>query len=163
MSWEKAGFGGGCHWCTEAYFTNLLGVKKVEQGWISAAAPNDGPSEAVIVHYDALRIPLSVLIAIHLHSHSSTSRHKLREKYRSAVYVFDAGLIGPVQKMIAACASDFDEPIVTEVLEFRSFESNTERYQDYYRKNKGSAFCERYIQPKLLSLQSQYAAYFNAT
>lgn len=31
----KVGFGGGCHWCTEAVFMSLRGVTKVAQGFIS--------------------------------------------------------------------------------------------------------------------------------
>ena len=36
------GFGGGCHWCTEAVFQPLEGVSEVRQGFIRS----DGPDEA---------------------------------------------------------------------------------------------------------------------
>jgi hypothetical protein len=36
---NKNSFGGGCHWCTEAVsFKLLIGVHKVEQGFISSTA-----------------------------------------------------------------------------------------------------------------------------
>lgn len=89
MPLQKIGLGGGCHWCTEAYFLSLKGVEKVEQGWIASTPPNDAFSEAVLVHYDPSQIPLPVLIAIHLHTHAATKAHAFRSKYRSAVYVLE--------------------------------------------------------------------------
>ena len=80
MALEKIGFGGGCHWCTEAYFQSLKGVEKVEQGWISSSAPDDAFSEAVIVYYNPAVIPLNILIAVHLHTHASTKNHSFLKK-----------------------------------------------------------------------------------
>tara|TARA_B100000795_G_scaffold173674_1_gene130984 strand:- start:4871 stop:5212 length:342 start_codon:yes stop_codon:yes gene_type:complete len=34
----KIGLGGGCHWCTEAVFMSLKGVRSVRQGWIASDA-----------------------------------------------------------------------------------------------------------------------------
>ncbi len=31
----KIALGGGCHWCTEAVFQSLKGVKLVEQGYVA--------------------------------------------------------------------------------------------------------------------------------
>lgn len=156
---EKIGFGGGCHWCTEAYFQSLKGVEKVEQGWISSTNPNASFSEAVIVHYNTQIIPLSILIAIHLHTHASTANHSFREKYRSAVYVFD-DKIEAIQELISENQADFKEEIITQALAFKEFKSNVEKQQDYYKKNKEAIFCERYISPKLRMLESKYANYF---
>lgn len=87
---QKIGFGGSCHWCTEAIFRSLKGVTTVEQGWITSDGENHTPSEAVIVSFDASEIKLETLIAIHLHTHSCTANHDLRSKYRSAVYTFNS-------------------------------------------------------------------------
>ncbi len=83
---QRVGFGGGCHWCTEAVFQSLRGVESVEQGWIKSDPPFDTFSEAVIVAFDTLVISLEVLIDVHLRTHASQVDHSFRSKYRSAVY-----------------------------------------------------------------------------
>ncbi|MDP5231207.1 MAG: peptide-methionine (S)-S-oxide reductase, partial [Cellulophaga sp.] len=85
---EEIGFGGGCHWCTEAVFQNLKGISNVSQGWIASDKNNTAFSEAVIVEFDSHKIDLKTLIQIHLQTHKSTSNHSMRKKYRSAVYTF---------------------------------------------------------------------------
>lgn len=159
MNIKRIGFGGGCHWCTEAYFQSLIGVEKVEQGWISATAPNEAFSEAVIVHYNPIEISLPILIAVHLHSHAATKTHSFREKYRSAVYVF-TDEIENVKEMIKENQIDFEALIITQVLSFENFKLNSEKQLNYYIKNKKGVFCERYITPKLQLIESKYSRYF---
>lgn len=159
MSIGKIGFGGGCHWCTEAYFQSLKGVEKVEQGWISSTTPDDSFSEAVIIHYNPIVIPLKILIAIHLHTHAATKNHSFRKKYRSAVYVFN-GKIAEAQKLISECQVDFDEQVITQVLLFNQFKLNTEQQHNYYKKHKEGIFCKRYISPKLQMIEKEYAGYY---
>jgi peptide-methionine (S)-S-oxide reductase len=85
---SKIALGGGCHWCTEAVFQSLLGVIKVEQGYVESIGDNSSFSEAVIVYFNSDEISVKTLIEIHLHTHQSTSNHSMRHKYRSAVYTF---------------------------------------------------------------------------
>ncbi|WP_201746378.1 peptide-methionine (S)-S-oxide reductase [Veronia nyctiphanis] len=65
---KKVGLGGSCHWCTEAIFQSLKGVVHVNQGWLSPATEPDAFSEGVIVSYDESKIPLDVLIEIHVYT-----------------------------------------------------------------------------------------------
>ena len=158
---QKIGFGGGCHWCTEAYFQSLIGVEKVEQGWISSDFPNDTFSEAIIVYFNAEIISLRVLVAIHLATHSATNSHNFREKYRSAVYVFDKKA-ADVQVIIDDNQADFKDKIITKALNFVDFKINIETQQNYYKKNKEGQFCERYISPKLQLLALQFSKYYKS-
>jgi len=157
QSLEKIGFGGGCHWGTEAVFQSLKGVQKVEQGWISSSAPTDTFSEAVIVHYDKAEIELITLLQIHLHTHSSTSQHSMRKKYRSAIYTFSKLQEQSVLELMPILQQDFDQPLITKVLPFVDFKENKEQYQNYYYSNPQLAFCQTYIEPKLSFLKKRFS------
>ncbi|SFR48356.1 peptide-methionine (S)-S-oxide reductase [Litoreibacter janthinus] len=159
MNQIKIGFGGGCHWCTEAVFQSLRGVSKVEQGFIKSIAPHDGFSEAVVVKFDPDVIPLKVLIDVHLRTHASTSQHKMRGKYRSAVYTYSSDQADCVQRHIKEAQSDFDEPIVTMTLPFDGFKPSLERFQRYYETNPRKPFCTAYIDPKLSKIRRLFGQY----
>ncbi len=154
---EKAGFGGGCHWCTEAVFASLRGVERVEQGWIAPAGEEvECVSEAVIVHFDPVKIPRDILVEIHLRTHNATSDHSMREKYRSAVYTFSKEQYEEMEAILRKKEPLFDKPLVTRVYPFGTFRPNSEKYQNYYAKNPKKPFCQRYIEPKLTMLLEEY-------
>jgi peptide-methionine (S)-S-oxide reductase len=153
----RIGFGGGCHWCTEAVFLSLKGVQEVEQGWIASQPPDDAFSEAVIVTYDPAIITLTDLILIHLYTHASTSNHSMRHKYRSAVYWFDAEEEAVIKAIIRNLQSHFSEPLITQVLPFAAFKTPLPGHLNYYYNNPGKPFCTVYIRPKLELLKTQFA------
>ncbi len=153
---KKLGFGGGCHWCTEAVFQALKGVSKVEQGYISSTNKNDSFSEAVIVHFDYTRIPLEVLIEIHLLTHKSTSNHSFRNTYRSAIYYLEDGIVEDLEHIINELQPEFDNSIITKILPFKEFKPSREQIQNYYKKNPNKPFCEKYISPKLELLKDKF-------
>mgnify|MGYP000622135186 CR=1 FL=1 len=111
----KIAFGGGCHWCTEAVFQSLLGVENVEQGFVASVDANASFSEAVIVHYNEAKIPLSVLVEIHLHTHKSTSNHSMRTKYRSAIYTFSDEQKAEAQQILESFQNEFEHKLITKL------------------------------------------------
>lgn len=157
MALYKIGLGGGCHWCTEAVFQSLLGVTKVEQGWISAREA-EVFSEAIIVHFDTEVLPLQVLIEIHLQTHSSTSDHSMRSKYRSAVYVFSEHQKKEVETVLANVQSAFEIPLITKALLFKEFKENAEEYLSYYQRDPNKPFCKSVISPKLRILLASHSS-----
>ena len=154
---KKIGFGGGCHWCTEAVFQTLKGVQKVAQGWIASNGESSSFSEAVIVYFDSLTISLEDLIAVHLHTHSCTSMHPMRAKYRSAVYTFSDTQATKTKLIIETLQFDFENSIITQVLPFVDFRENEELYQNYYQKNYDNRFCKTYIHPKFRLLMEKFS------
>lgn len=155
----KIGFGGGCHWCTEAVFASLKGVVKVQQGWIVATGDDDSFSEAVVVEYDPAIIPLAVLAEIHIYTHASTSQHSMRSKYRSAIYTFNAVDAEVAQLALQELQQDFDETIITKVLPFGQFRLNIDEQLNYYYTDPQRPFCQTYINPKLKLLMEKFSLY----
>ena len=155
---SKLGFGGGCHWCTEAVFQALHGVEKVEQGWIASDVPFDNFSEGVVVDFDSSIISSDVLIEVHLLTHSSANEHSMRDKYRSAIYYFDQKDSPVLQESLARLSIENQSRYITKILPFRKFRLNAENQLNYYSKNKTAPFCQVYISPKLAVLRSRFAA-----
>ncbi|KIX21495.1 peptide methionine sulfoxide reductase [Flavobacterium sp. 316] len=154
---EKIGFGGSCHWCTEAIFQSLIGVNRVEQGWIASVNENESFSEAVIVEYDLNKMSLKTLIEVHLNTHSCTSNHSMREKYRSAIYYFSKEQENKAITILNDLQKEFDNKIITKVLPFRSFEMNKEEQLNYYLKNPEKPFCKNIINPKLKKIMRLFS------
>ena len=149
-------FGGGCHWCTEAVFQSLKGVERVEQGYVASVGDNTSFSEAVIVHFNDIVIPLKTLIEIHLHTHKSTSLHSMRHKYRSAVYTFSEEQLNEANFILREFQTEFNKKIITKGYVFSEFKPSRESIQNYYLKNPKKPFCERFINPKLELLLKKF-------
>lgn len=160
---SKIGFGGSCHWCTEAIFQSLKGVLHVEQGWISSSGENSSFSEAVLVNFEAEKISLETLIAVHLHTHSCTADHPMRGKYRSAIYTFSDHQARLSKGFLAEMQSEFDDKIITQIIPFQAFKLNQETYLNYYYNNPEKPFCKNIVNPKLRLLLKQFSSVVDKT
>jgi peptide-methionine (S)-S-oxide reductase len=89
---EKAVFGGGCFWCTEAVFKMLKGVSEVYPGYAGGTLPNPtyeqvctgdtGHAEVVVVEYDPLVIEYNDLMTVFFASHNPTEKNRQGEESR---------------------------------------------------------------------------------
>ena len=159
---QKIGLGGGCHWCAEAVFQSLKGVFKVEQGFIASTGVHESFSEAVIVHFSEDTLPLKDIISIHLHTHNSTSQHSMRNKYRSAVYVFSDADVSQLSILVKNLQYDFDKKIITQVLPFGAFKTSDSQFHDYYYTDPERPFCRTHIAPKLRLLLDKFSVQMNS-
>jgi len=162
MELSKVAFGGGCHWCTEAVFQSLIGVTKVEQGYIASTDENSNFSEAIIVHFNAEDISLKTLIEVHLYTHKSTSNHSMRDKYRSAIYTYSDNQKNESSLMLNHFQENFENKLITKVLPFKAFNASREVIQNYYQKNPEKPFCETFINPKLRLLLQNFSQFVNS-
>jgi len=154
---HKIGLGGGCHWCTEAVFLSLKGVLSVAQGWIASDNENSSFSEAIVLEYESDVIPIDVLIAVHLHTHSATSKHSMRGKYRSAIYYFTDEDRDRALASLYGFQHEFDAPLITQVLPFMDFKLNIAEQLNYYYTDPSRPFCQTYIDPKIKMLLEKFS------
>ena len=110
------------------------------------------------MHFDPMQIDLTTLLEIHIRTHSAASDHSMRDKYRSAVYVFDEQQKCAANAAITRLQADFDGKLVTRVLWFVAFRASDVRCQNYYQSNPDRPFCKRYIDPKLDLIRRQFAS-----
>jgi peptide-methionine (S)-S-oxide reductase len=158
---KKIGLSGSCYWCTEAIFLSLRGVINVEQGWLSSFAGDDWFTEGIIVTYIPDVISLKNLIAIHLHTHSSTKIHSMRDKYRSAVYAMEPYQVTEIKHNLALLQTEFEQPLITRAYKFNQFKPSDKSMQNYYYSDPQRPFCENIISPKLTKLLDSHASLIN--
>lgn len=154
---ETAGFGGGCHWCTEGVFQILRGVSQVNQGFLQSTAPDDAWAEGVVVRFDPEIISLDILIEVHLRTHSANSDYSPNGRYRSAVYFRVADQRHRADTVITRLRQKVDSAVRTKVLPLVGFRSSEERYRNYYHTDPTRPFCQRYIDPKLEAIRRDFA------
>ncbi len=159
---EKIGFGGGCHWCTEAVFQSIIGIEKVEQGYVSSTGEYSSFSEAVILHFNPEIVPLKQLIEIHLYTHKCTSNHSMRQKYRSAVYAYSPSQLKLSIDIIDGFQPDFNFKIITQVYPYKSFKISRDELLNYYKKDPEKPFCQTFIKPKLKLLLKQFSEHVDS-
>lgn len=159
---SEIGFGGSCHWCTEAIFQSLIGVKNVKQGWIASDGENQNLSEAIIVTFDSEEISLDVLIKIHLETHSSTANHSMRKKYRSAVYYTNENQKVDAVKIISKYQNNFKNSIITLVIPLVDFKLNKIEQLNYYYTNPERPFCKNIVTPKIKHLLKTFGSFVDS-
>lgn len=160
---SKATFGGGCFWCTEAVFTQLKGITKVESGYSGGKIANPtyrevcsgmtGHAEVVEVTYNPEDISYADLLRIHLSTHDPTTLNRqggdLGTQYRSVIYYRNEAEKDMAEEIISEMQSVYEEPIVTEVAQLDYFYKAEDYHQGYYVNNPEQGYCQAVIDPKL--------------
>ena len=160
---EKATFGGGCFWCTEAVFRQLKGVTDVQSGYSGGHTVNPtypevcmgttGHAEVIQITFDPQLISYADLVCIHLSTHDPTSLNRQGAdrgtQYRSIILTHDRVQAETCRRVIEEMTTDFEREIVTQVKPFEHFYEAESAHQDYYANNPEKPYCRIVISPKL--------------
>ena len=148
--YEIATFAGGCFWCMEAAFEAVDGVAESISGYSGGIEVNPtyedvsqgltGHLEAVQVYYDSDIITYEELLDIFWRNIDPTDDGgqfvDRGTQYKTAVFYHDENqrTLAETSKQELEASGRFDEPVVTQILEFTTFYEAEEYHQDYYKK-----------------------------
>ncbi|KJD31588.1 peptide methionine sulfoxide reductase [Tamlana nanhaiensis] len=170
---ETATLGGGCFWCTQAVFQELVGVEKVVSGYTGGNAPGHptykevcsgltGHAEVVQITFDANAISYQDILTIFMTTHDPTTLNRqgadVGTQYRSAIFYYNDNQKNIAETVLKELASYFDDPIVTEITEASIFYAAEDYHQNYYNNNTTQSYCNAVITPKLAKFRKLYAS-----
>jgi peptide-methionine (S)-S-oxide reductase len=170
---EKATFGSGCFWCTEAVFQQLRGVHSVQSGYSGGHTADPtyeqvysgrtGHAEVIQITYDPSVISFDELLKVFWQTHDPTTPnrqgHDVGTQYRSAIFYHndDQRRIAEAYKEQLDASGKFGAPIVTEITPFKNFYPAEGYHQNYFNLNPEQSYCVAVIGPKVEKFKKQFA------
>ncbi len=169
---QVATLGGGCFWCTEAIFTELKGVEKVESGYSGGTVANPsyelvctgttGHAETVQITFDPKVISFRDLLRIFFTVHDPTTLNRqgadVGTQYRSVIFYHDEEqkkVAEDVMKEVTA-QKIWDAPLVTELAPAKPFFKAEDYHQEYFANNPNQGYCRIVIAPKVAKFREHY-------
>lgn len=169
---EKATFGMGCFWCSEAVFQDLKGVLKVQSGYEGGQTKNPtykevcsgttGHAEVIEVTYNPQEISYETLLEIFWKLHDPTTLNRqgadVGTQYRSVIFYHSPQQQETAEKYKAELNAKkvFPNPIVTEISPASQFYTAENYHQDYYKLNQREPYCQYVIKPKMDKLEQVF-------
>ncbi len=170
--YQIATLGGGCFWCLEAAFQRLEGVHSVISGYSGGheehptykevCTGETGHAEVIQISFDPQVITFRELLEIFFFIHNPTTLNRqggdVGTQYRSVIFYHSSEQQDLADDLIKELEDKqlYDEPIVTQVVEFDRFYSAEDYHQDYYQNNTQQDYCNVVISPKLAKFRAKY-------
>jgi peptide-methionine (S)-S-oxide reductase len=163
---------GGCFWCTEAVFKDVIGVESVESGYIGGRVANPtyrqvcegdtGHAEAIRVGYDPAQLDLGDLLDIFFATHDPTQLNRqgndVGTQYRSAMFPADDAQETAMRAAIARAQAEQPRQIVTTIEPMGEWWPAEGYHQDYWETSgRSNPYCMAVIPPKLKKLRKSFA------
>ncbi|MDX1523580.1 MAG: peptide-methionine (S)-S-oxide reductase MsrA [Anaerolineae bacterium] len=162
---EVATFGGGCFWCVEAIFQDVIGVKEVVSGYAGGTVDNPtyeqvctgttGHAEVTQITFDPDLISYEDLLYIFWRTHDPTTLNRqgadVGTQYRSVIFYQDQAQKEAAErsKQETEASGLWPNPIVTEISPAPKFYPAEGYHQNYYRMNPNQPYCRAVIDPKV--------------
>jgi peptide-methionine (S)-S-oxide reductase len=173
MAEETAVLAGGCFWCTEAVFLDVIGVTKVESGYTGGHSSNPtykqvcagdtGHAEAIRITFDPDQLSyadlLDIFFAIHDPTQLNRQGNDIGTQYRSAIFPVDAAQREAAKAAIARANETNDGKVVTTIEPLGDWYPAEDYHQDYWAgEGQRNPYCIAVIPPKLAKLRKSFQA-----
>ena len=166
---------GGCFWCTEAVFRDVVGVSEVESGYIGGDKPSPtykevctgstGHAEAIRVTFDPDQITLPEIYDVFLGTHDPTQLNRqggdIGTQYRSAIFIDGEGQKAEAEAAIARWNAEHDCQRAVTTIEGPATWYPAEDYHQEYWEGEGqrNPYCLAVIPPKIMKLRKSFQKY----
>ena len=169
---ETATLGGGCFWCVEAVYQDVIGVQRVVSGYAGGSVEhptyhqvcsgNTGHAEVVQIAFDSTAISFAELLFIFWRTHDPTTLnqqgHDVGTQYRSVIFYHDDQQREIAEQSLSETdASDlWPAPIVTEIAPLPTFYKAENYHQNYFVQNPYQPYCIAVIHPKVQKFRKAF-------
>jgi peptide-methionine (S)-S-oxide reductase len=171
---QKATFGMGCFWCSEAIFQRIDGVTAVKSGYEGGEVANPsyedvctgttGHAEVIQLTYNPAKVSYDELLEVFWKNHDPTTLNRqgadVGTQYRSVIFYNS-----PEQKLQAERykaelnkTNALGKPVVTEIAKAQPFYVAENYHQNYFNKNGDAPYCRLVILPKMEKLEKVFKA-----
>jgi peptide-methionine (S)-S-oxide reductase len=174
---------GGCFWCTEAVFRDVVGVTQVESGYIGGTKANPtykevctgttGHAEGIRVTFDPAVISLPEIFDVFLGTHDPTQLNRqgndIGTQYRSAIFPLSDEQSAEARAAIHRWNAENGKQAVTTIegleggVQTAAWYTAEGYHQEYWDgEGQRNPYCLAVIPPKLMKLRKSFQKYVKA-
>ena len=162
---DTATFAGGCFWCVEASFEQILGVEEAVSGYAGGKEKNPtysqvsagktGHTETVEIYFNPEIIDYNTLLDVFFTAHDPTQLNRqgpdIGKQYRSSIFYHNEEQKRLSQEKIQAldASGEFKNKVVTELLPYTKFWIAEGYHQDYEKHNPRDSYIVNVSKPKI--------------
>ncbi|MDD3773606.1 MAG: peptide-methionine (S)-S-oxide reductase MsrA [Weeksellaceae bacterium] len=174
-NFEKITFGGGCFWCVEAVFDQLIGVESVQSGYAGGhtvnptyrevCEGNTGHAEVIQIVFNPKQITFDELLEVFWTVHNPTELNRqgndVGEQYRSIIlYENEEQKLLAEKSLLKFEASQlYDGTFKTQIVPLEVFYEAEAYHQDYYENDQfQNPYCSAVIKPKVDKFRKKFYA-----
>ena len=173
MSLTEYTLAGGCFWCLDAVYRQVLGVQNVVTGFTGGQTRNPtyrqvctgktGHAEAVQVSFNWEIVPQDIILDIFFTMHNPSQLNRqgadIGTQYRSAMFAKDATQRKLFAQALERAGSIWQDKIVTTINDLDIFWQASDSHQNFYSNNQNNGYCAAVINPKIAKFRSSFSKY----
>ncbi|KAG2437539.1 hypothetical protein HYH02_011182 [Chlamydomonas schloesseri] len=170
---ELATIGGGCFWCIEACYRELVGVVSVTSGYAGGhverptyqqvLTKKTGHAEVVQVEFDPSQLSYRDILQIFYTLHDPTTPNRqgndVGPQYRSIILTHSDEQRRVAQEVLREVNKGlwFGKRAVTELAPLTTFWPAEAYHQRYFSRNPSQPYCAMIVAPKLQEFRRKYS------
>lgn len=169
-SYETAYFASGCFWCVEAVYESVEGVAESISGYAGGHTDNPtyassntgttGHAEAVEVYYNPDVVSFETLVKVYYASQDPTQVNgqgpDRGSQYRSIIFYKNDLQKQIIENYMVQVAKEYDQPLATEIQEFKKFWIGEDYHQDFERLHPNQPYIRGISVPRLKRFQAKH-------